>query len=390
MTAEKQPNRLEIKDFHSDVIRRAVSFIYSGWLCWERRPDDEHVHLVQVARFGEKFGVGELVAACFQTIYLDINLLNVTEILTVVESVDFANKELRENLIAYVAMWVLTTWLYCHPASPSWTMLKFMDYLGASLRSTLLQNRRNESSGTSNILRVLCASILNRQIGLGIGKISKGPKGYCKKGRLEGTRRNPSAELGWMPVGGKESMWFSYSSVTQSHKIIISTLFKLVFDLQNGQTVIQLPVYIFCTDLHGPARVLWWLCCAQMDTPFWTKVKLRPAQHLVTQMTVQVVQCPPNFVYCMDKWRWRCSIWTYFHCVLCQVKIPQNSKRELVNFQCTTYDWGEWATSMESRCRPQKLTLSDRNQSVRERGSRLIMAEVNSNNSELFSIVIVL
>ncbi len=100
---QKQVNRLEIHDFTSDVIRTALRFVYGGELY--KRPSKDHEHMVQVARFGQKYEVDKLVDACLQVLYLDTNLFNVADILTMVENANFVHgKELRDNLIGYVAM----------------------------------------------------------------------------------------------------------------------------------------------------------------------------------------------------------------------------------------------------------------------------------------------
>jgi hypothetical protein len=99
-----QADRLEIRDFTSDVISTAVSFIYGCNPCKDPPKDDDWAHLVRVAQFGEEYEVIKLSSICFVAIYRSTNLFNVAEILVAVEGANFVNKKLRENLIRYVAM----------------------------------------------------------------------------------------------------------------------------------------------------------------------------------------------------------------------------------------------------------------------------------------------
>lgn len=104
MKTENQVGRLEIHDFQSDVIRSAIAFIYRGDLY---QPMKDNAHWMQVARFGVKYQVEDLVVAAFETLSLETSLFNVAEILNLVESADFVSKELkkfRKNLIGYVVM----------------------------------------------------------------------------------------------------------------------------------------------------------------------------------------------------------------------------------------------------------------------------------------------
>jgi hypothetical protein len=100
--AEKLTNRVEVEDFDSAVIHTSMAFMYTGFL--DENPRQDYHHLVDVARFGDKYAVESLVNACFEELYLETNMVNVVAILALVDGANFAKKELRQNLIRYVAM----------------------------------------------------------------------------------------------------------------------------------------------------------------------------------------------------------------------------------------------------------------------------------------------
>jgi hypothetical protein len=97
---EKQTNRVEIKDFSSAVIRTAVATMYAGYL--NQYPLKDYKHMLEVARFGDKYGMEKLVRACCRNLYLQTNVLNVVDILVDVYNANFELKGLRENLIRFV------------------------------------------------------------------------------------------------------------------------------------------------------------------------------------------------------------------------------------------------------------------------------------------------
>jgi hypothetical protein len=98
---EKQTNRVDIKDFSSAVIRTALAAMYTGYL--NQYPLQDYKHLLEVARFGDKYGMEKLVRTCCSDVYLQTNVVNVVDILVNVYNANFELKELRENLIRYVA-----------------------------------------------------------------------------------------------------------------------------------------------------------------------------------------------------------------------------------------------------------------------------------------------
>jgi hypothetical protein len=100
--AEKQTGRVEILDFSSAVIRTALAMMYSG--CPNMHPTKDYRHLLEVARFGDKYAVQDLISACSSDLYMETNLLNVVDILAHVIHSNLELKELRENLIRYIAM----------------------------------------------------------------------------------------------------------------------------------------------------------------------------------------------------------------------------------------------------------------------------------------------
>jgi hypothetical protein len=99
--SEKQTNRVDIKDFSSSVIRTSLATMYTGYL--SQSPIGDHEHLLEVARFGDKYGMQSLVSACCSDLYLETNLKNVVDILLRVNNANFKLDKLRENLIGYVA-----------------------------------------------------------------------------------------------------------------------------------------------------------------------------------------------------------------------------------------------------------------------------------------------
>jgi hypothetical protein len=99
---EKLTSRVELNDFNSAVIRTAVAFLYTGYM--DGNPRKDYGHLVEVARFGDKYGIKQLVKVCFEELYLETNMVNVVKILGLVLAANFENKELIENLIRYVAL----------------------------------------------------------------------------------------------------------------------------------------------------------------------------------------------------------------------------------------------------------------------------------------------
>jgi hypothetical protein len=100
--AEKQTNRVEIKDFSSAVIRTAIETIYTRYP--NQYPTNDYVHLLEVARFADKYGMQSVVSACSREVYLETNLLNVVDVLVHVNNAKFELAELKENLVRYVAM----------------------------------------------------------------------------------------------------------------------------------------------------------------------------------------------------------------------------------------------------------------------------------------------
>jgi hypothetical protein len=101
-TAEKKTGRVEIKDFSSGVIRTALKMMYTGYS--NKHPAKDYKHLLEVARFGDKYGMKGLVSGCSEDLYLETNLLNVVDILVHVHNLNFEFKGLRERLITYIAM----------------------------------------------------------------------------------------------------------------------------------------------------------------------------------------------------------------------------------------------------------------------------------------------
>ncbi len=99
--AEKQTGRVEIKDFSSAVICSALTITYTGHL--NPYPTNDYKHLLDVARFGDKYAIQDVLTACSNDLYLETNLLNVVDILVHVYNANFELKELKENLIQYVA-----------------------------------------------------------------------------------------------------------------------------------------------------------------------------------------------------------------------------------------------------------------------------------------------
>lgn len=101
---EKKTGRVEIKDFSAGVILTALKMMYNGYS--NQHPAKDYKHLLELARFGDKYCIEELVSACTKSLYLETNVLNVVDNLVHVENVNFELKELREQLITYIAMLV--------------------------------------------------------------------------------------------------------------------------------------------------------------------------------------------------------------------------------------------------------------------------------------------
>jgi hypothetical protein len=100
--AEKQTGRVEIGDLSSAAIRSVLAILYTGYL--NPYPTNDYKHLLEVARFADKYAMKEVVSACANDLYLETNLLNVVDILVHVNDANFDEfKGLREKLIGYVA-----------------------------------------------------------------------------------------------------------------------------------------------------------------------------------------------------------------------------------------------------------------------------------------------
>jgi hypothetical protein len=100
--AEKQRGRVEILDCSSAVIRTALAIMYTGYL--NPYPTNDYKHLLEVARFGDKYAMKEVVSACANDLYLETNIFNVVDILVDVYNANFELQGLKGKLIRYIAM----------------------------------------------------------------------------------------------------------------------------------------------------------------------------------------------------------------------------------------------------------------------------------------------
>jgi hypothetical protein len=101
---EKQTSRVEIDDLDPEVIRTALSYMYTGYLDPDEAARGSHRHLLDVVAFADKYEIRPLVEACFDDLYLMTNTDNVVEMFTLVNAANFEDDTLRKKLIKYIAM----------------------------------------------------------------------------------------------------------------------------------------------------------------------------------------------------------------------------------------------------------------------------------------------